>query len=202
MRTLISIGRYCLACGTLALASACALIIKTDIDDLKLSDLTLVKADDAPHDPKFWGPQGDRKLLLATLTTSYDLEALAMDNEYMNLHADVWLCAQPDKSEWGFFYFHGIGLTTFNDSDKASQYRMLMAKELTGKPHAYQIWFDYRTQGRKKFGVSIDYNLAIEPSDVCIRVSGGPYMAMGVGLTSREITIPKQRIVDLLHGVE
>jgi hypothetical protein len=192
--------REILAIGAVSLVASCALIIKTNVDDLKLTDLGLVKADDAPHDQKLWGPQGERKLLVASLTTTYDLESIETERGYLNLHADVSYCGQPDKSEWAFFFFHGMSLNPLMGAEEASRYRAEFSSEPKGAPHTYQIWFDYRTKGRKKFGVDVDYDLTTESSDLCVRISATPYMAIGVGLTSNTVVIPKQMLEKLLDA--
>lgn len=186
-----SITAMVIVIGVAFQLAACAFLINTHVDDLKVSRISLVSADEAPHSTRGWPPQGDKKVILITLTTDYDIASAATTRELFNLHADITFCGTSDKVAWSGVYETGrrVGDLPGAESERRSEPHL---------PRTFQVWLDYRTLLHRTGGGYIDYDLAQRPRDLCISIGGAPYMAMGIGLVTNTVIVRKDEIAAIL----
>lgn len=157
------------------LLSGCATIFKDVVKDVHFSGVSLISANDAPFDSKM-PPQQDRKVLLVSLTTGRDLESAAQDHDIFALHADVFYCDTKEKVSWS-----GVYAVPPPGSD------------------SYHVWFDYYSLVHFADDY-VQYDLRRNPKDLCLTISGNPYMGLGVGLLTNTVVIPRQAIIDALRS--
>jgi hypothetical protein len=187
--------------GVVLQLPGCAFLIKTYVDDLKVSRISLVSADEVPHRPTPNSPieslpKGTRQFILITLITTHDIASIVTERALF-IHADIAFCGTSDV-EWSAVYEDGQGLGYPYLPDEKREHR--------SEPqslHTLQIWLIYRTlahRGGSGFYGFVDYDLSQQPYDLCISISGAPYMGVGTGLVTNTVIVRKDEIAAILKN--
>ncbi len=185
------------ACA-LAGVSGCAFVMNTRVDDLMLDSVSVAEGDQIPHSAQ-WRPQKGRKVLLISLQTSHDIRQIAASLELDNLHADIGFCGTSDRAEWSRVYQSGQQVGPFSDPRERER---LAAEKSGGEPHSYEVWLDYRTLAHRSGHGFVDYDLAKNPKDLCLTIGGTPHLAVGTGLATNTVLVPKEAIAAAIAQAE
>ncbi|WP_445680119.1 hypothetical protein [Radicibacter daui] len=173
--------------------TGCAFLINTHVDDLKLNGVSLVDVTKIARD---FPAHSQRKVLLISLFSQSNIAQISASHDLNNLGANVGFCHTSQIATRSRIYQAGHQLGPFLDE---SEKRKLATEELSKNGYIYEIWLDYRTLGRRSGGDAVDYDLSINPKDLCIVIQGNPYMAVGTGLITNTVVIPKQMIMAALR---
>jgi hypothetical protein len=185
----------------LLILSGCAFFFNTSVDDMRTTDVSLVKIANLPRD---WGlpSQDDRMVLLITVKTAYDMRQAAEMRDLSTLHAEIDSCSDSTISAWSRVWdsYGPIGFSVAEFGNHSLHSSTAAASNLN--EHSYKIWFNYKTIGHWRYGRNVDYNLAERPRDICMKIRAVPYMGVGTGLISNIVVIPKRQIAEVLRPIQ
>jgi hypothetical protein len=213
------------ALATGVCSSGCAFVLKTRVDDLELSSLSVrqervaslgaepstksveihaterLKYDPPPTLESV--PNAPSPELIVTLKSRRDLAYIAVKRDYLYISAKATFCGTNDEVFGGLSLMEDdLPVPRAPLYDEAKQ-RYLADRE-TGDGihvHVYRVAFKSRWNRGFKLGAwQGQYDLAEDARDLCLRLAAMPYMGVGIGLTSREIVIPNELVKQALAG--
>jgi hypothetical protein len=175
--------------ASLALAS-CSFLLRTDVDDARVTRVALRQYDELGQQWRNKRPQPGRRVLAVSFSTSYDIGSLTFERGLF-LGGDITLCSTREKIFPVFVSYSGIEIVSGSDE---RGYRSAIQKLRPGEPFTYDVWFDVKMDRPFSNPGYVSFNLSAKPQDVCVALSGHPYMGIGVGLTSNPIVVPRDLI--------